>query len=89
MLTINVQYVNIFAEVPKKQQEVIEVPEHATVQTLIDAIGNKYGIPMKEVLFGKAGKFVRNVFVNGVSMYFLQGLDTKLKDRDEACLSPR
>ena len=89
MLNIYVKYLNVYAEVPRKQHETIVLPEGVTVQTLVDELCRKYGMPMKEVLLGKAGKFTRNMLVNGVSMHFLDGLETKLRDRDSVALSPR
>jgi molybdopterin converting factor small subunit len=89
MLAVNVKYLNIYAEVPKKQHETITLRDEATFETLISELGEKYGAPMKEVLLDKTGKYRRNAFINGVSIYFLGGLSTKIKNGDSVTLSPR
>ena len=68
-------------------QPVVEVTA-ATVQGLLDALGQKFpGLTQRVLENGQVRRFI-NLYLNDEDIRYLDGLNTALKDGDELAIIP-
>jgi len=84
MVTVNVKYLYVLPEVPKKKEMVII--EKDTIMDLINKLSKKYGSRFKNLFFRKGtGEMLPQIMIsiNGKSISDLEGFKTRLNDGDE------
>lgn len=64
----------------------VDIPRSCTLNSLLRAIAEQHGFTHQ--LFDESGNLRRSytVLVNGTSMYYLDGLNTLVKDGDEVVI---
>ncbi|AEM39661.1 hypothetical protein Pyrfu_1807 [Pyrolobus fumarii 1A] len=69
----------------------IELPEGASVRTLIEVIDKRVKSGFRDLVLDDKGelRYPVSILVNGRRIEFLDGLETRLKDGDRVFFSPR
>ncbi len=86
-MKIEIMFVQEYYQLAGRPKIVVDLPEGSTVKDALERIPEA----VKERVFNEDGS-VRpptDIIVNGRSIAFLSGLDTKLKDGDRIIVSPR
>lgn len=89
-MKITVHFYSIFREMAGGKSFMVEVPDNATVKDLIEAIKEQ----VNEEVYEKIYKFMEGrgpktlIMVNGRNIKFLNGLDTKISEKDKIDIFP-
>ncbi|MEM3727474.1 MAG: MoaD/ThiS family protein, partial [Candidatus Bathyarchaeia archaeon] len=79
----------IFREITNKRDEELELQEGATVKDLLKILSDKYGKKFKDLVFN--GEIVSDrvlMLVDGVNIYSLNNLETKLNENSTFVILP-
>ncbi|MCJ7767708.1 MoaD/ThiS family protein [Candidatus Bathyarchaeota archaeon] len=74
-----------------RRNEEIEIKDNAIVADLLTVLSEKYGEPFKKAIYEPKATDVKSNFivtVNGYLLNQLDGVQTKLKNRDHVVLMP-
>lgn len=65
-MDISIKYNSIFATVTGQHNEIIEVENNSTVETVVDLLGHKYGDRFKDLVYMNSGarKYLVSFLVN-------------------------
>ncbi|MEM3606990.1 MAG: ubiquitin-like small modifier protein 1 [Candidatus Bathyarchaeia archaeon] len=85
---MKVKYFAIFRELTNKREEEIEVKEGATVKDLLEALAEKYGKKFKDIVFNGAVSDRLIMLLDGVNIYSLNNLETKLNENNVFVILP-
>lgn len=91
MPRIILKYFAYIADLVKKREESIDMPENTTVQDLLEVLIKVYGTPLREYIYPEPNRElnpVLNFLVNKVNIHNLEGLGTSLKEADEFVILP-
>ncbi|MEM3151387.1 MAG: ubiquitin-like small modifier protein 1 [Candidatus Bathyarchaeia archaeon] len=86
---MKVRYFAIFREITNKRDEELELQEGATVKDLLKILSDKYGKKFKDLVFN--GEIVSDrvlMLVDGVNIYSLNNLETKLNENSIFVILP-
>ncbi|MEM3392934.1 MAG: ubiquitin-like small modifier protein 1 [Candidatus Bathyarchaeia archaeon] len=86
---MKVKYFAIFREITNKRDEELELQEGATVKDLLKILSDKYGKKFKDLVFN--GEIVSDrvlMLVDGVNIYSLNNLETKLNENSTFVILP-
>jgi MoaD family protein len=88
-MQVNVHYIGLVKSYTNTSQDEFELPNGTTLSDLLDKIAADYGKPFTQEIYDPAKKEMKTAFVamvNGNHMDQLQGINTRLKDRDSVML---
>ncbi|MBS7658799.1 MoaD/ThiS family protein [Candidatus Bathyarchaeota archaeon] len=88
-MKVKVKYFAIFREITNKRDEELELQEGATVKDLLKILSDKYGKKFKDLVFN--GEIVSDrvlMLVDGVNIYSLNNLETKLNENSTFVILP-
>jgi len=89
---VDVVFVQEFLEEMGRYKLALCIPrDKATVRGLIDYLDSTVKPGFKSLILDETGnvKYPVSIMVNGRRIEFLEGLDTRLKEGDRVCFSPR
>lgn len=89
---VDVVFVQEFLEEIGKHKLTLCIPRNrATVKDLIEYLDSKLKPGFKNLILDDSGnvRYPISIMVNGRRIDFLEGLDTRLKEGDRVCFSPR
>ncbi len=86
-MKVEIMFIQEFYQLAAKPRIILDLPEGSTVKDALEKVPEE----VKEKIFNKDGsiKPPTDIIVNGRSIAFLEGLDTKLRDGDRIVVSPR
>lgn len=91
-LKVKIEYLgHIKKIVGDRRNEEIEIKDNAIVADLLTVLSEKYGEPFKKAIYEPKATDVKSNFivtVNGYLLNQLDGVQTKLKNRDHVVLMP-
>jgi len=91
-LKVKIEYLgHIKNIVGDRRNEEIEIKDNAIVADLLTVLSEKYGEPFKKAIYEPKATDVKSNFivtVNGYLLNQLDGVQTKLKNRDHVVLMP-
>lgn len=91
-MKVKVEYLGHVKKVTgNKRVEEVEIKGKATVADLLTALSEKYGAPFTDAIYEPKAADVKSNFiatVNGYLLNQLDGVQTRLKDRDHVVLMP-
>jgi MoaD family protein len=92
ILKVKIEYLgHIKKMVGDRRVEEVEIKDNAIVADLLTVLSEKYGEPFKKAIYEPKAADVKSNFivtVNGYLLNQLDGVQTKLKDRDHVVLMP-
>jgi MoaD family protein len=92
MLKVKIEYLgHIKKMVGDRRVEEVEIKDNAMVADLLTVLSEKYGEPFKKAIYEPKAADVKSNFivtVNGYLLNQLDGVQTKLKNRDHVVLMP-
>jgi molybdopterin synthase sulfur carrier subunit len=89
ILKVKVKYFAIFREITNKREEELEVKKGATVKDLLEALAERYGKKFRDLVFnGEAVSDRLLMLVDGVNIYSLNSLETKLSENSTFVILP-
>ena len=92
MLKVKIEYLgHIKKMVGDRRVEEVEIKDNAIVADLLSVLSEKYGEPFKKAIYEPKAADVKSNFivtVNGYLLNQLDGVQTKLKNRDHVVLMP-
>jgi MoaD family protein len=92
VLKVKVEYLGHVKKVAGDRRiEEIEIKGNATVGDLLTALSEKYGEPFRKAIYEPKAADVKSNFivtVNGYLLNQLDGVQTRLKNRDHVVLMP-
>jgi MoaD family protein len=92
MLKVKIEYLgHVKKMVGDKRVEEVEIKDNAMVADLLTVLSEKYGEPFKKAIYEPKAADVKSNFivtVNGYLLNQLDGVQTKLKNRDHVVLMP-
>jgi len=91
-LKVKIEYLgHIKKMVGERRVEEVEIKDNAIVADLLTVLSEKYGEPFKKAIYEPKAADVKSNFivtVNGYLLNQLDGVQTKLKNRDHVVLMP-
>jgi MoaD family protein len=91
-LKVKIEYLgHIKKMVGDRRVEEVEIKDNAIVADLLTVLSEKYGEPFKKAIYEPKAADVKSNFivtVNGYLLNQLDGVQTKLKNRDHVVLMP-
>jgi MoaD family protein len=92
MLKVKIEYLgHIKKMVGDRRVEEVEIKDNTMVADLLTVLSEKYGEPFKKAIYEPKAADVKSNFivtVNGYLLNQLDGVQTKLKNRDHVVLMP-
>jgi molybdopterin synthase sulfur carrier subunit len=91
MITVTVKGVANFADLlGTGEPRAIAVPEGTTLRDLVTILVEEHGAPLAARIFSESGELRKDFrpLLNGRDLFFLNGLNTVLKDGDRFTLMP-
>ncbi|MHC1590566.1 MAG: MoaD/ThiS family protein [Candidatus Helarchaeales archaeon] len=91
MPRITLKYFAYIADVIKKREETMEIPDNMTVGDLLEKLCVTYGKDLQNYLFPEPNKKLNpilNFLINKININSLDGLNTRLKNNDEFVIIP-
>jgi MoaD family protein len=92
ILKVKIEYLgHIKKMVGERRVEEVEIKDNAIVADLLTVLSEKYGEPIKKSIYEPKAADVKSNFivtVNGYLLNQLDGVQTKLKNRDHVVLMP-
>jgi MoaD family protein len=92
ILKVKIEYLgHIKKMVCDRRVEEVEIKDNAIVADLLTVLSEKYGEPFKKAIYEPKAADVKSNFivtVNGYLLNQLDGVQTKLKNRDHVVLMP-
>lgn len=92
ILKVKIEYLgHIKKMVGDRRVEEVEIKDNAMVADLLTVLSEKYGEPFKKAIYEPKAADVKSNFivtVNGYLLNQLDGVQTKLKNRDHVVLMP-
>jgi MoaD family protein len=92
ILKVKIEYLgHIKKMVGDRRVEEVEIKDNAIVADLLTVLSEKYGEPFKKAIYEPKAADVKSNFivtVNGYLLNQLDGVQTKLKNRDHVVLMP-
>ena len=89
-MKITIHFYSIFREMAGGKTFTVEVPDNASVKDLLEAIREQVSEEVYEKIFkfmeGRGAKTL--IMVNGRNIKFLEGLDTKISEKDKIDIFP-
>ena len=89
IMKVKIEYLGFIKNLLNKRIEEFELSKGTSLQELLSKLSNLYGTSFKGEIFEPGQKDVKYGFVvtvNGVLIGQLDGVDTRLKDRDHVIL---
>jgi len=88
-MRIRVRFFTVLRELTGKSEEELEVKEEADVEDILDLLSGKYGERVTDYLFeeGKVRSQIQ-ILLDGKKIGGLDGLKTKLRDRETLAIIP-
>jgi len=90
-MKITVKFFASVREIVGKKEETIELPEGATVETVLQKLVQNYGPKFKDYVYDEKLQTPRNhlqFLVDGRSVTTLEGIKTKLRDGNQFAIIP-
>ena len=89
-MKVTVKFLAIFYELAKTFKAEVELPDGATVGDLLKVLDERFNPNISKTLLNDDSGLREgyNILVNGRSVDFKKGLETKLNDGDEVVLLP-
>lgn len=92
ILKVKIEYLgHVKKMVGDRRVEEVEIKDNAMVADLLTVLSEKYGEPFKKAIYEPKAADVKSNFivtVNGYLLNQLDGVQTKLKNRDHVVLMP-
>lgn len=92
ILKVKIEYLgHIKKMIGDRRVEEVEIKDNAMVTDLLTVLSEKYGEPFKKAIYEPKAADVKSNFivtVNGYLLNQLDGVQTKLKNRDHVVLMP-
>lgn len=83
-MRVTVRFYTAIKEAAGRGEDVVDLPDDATVSTLLDALASKYGAEFTQAVRQRyspeEGRANLQMLLNGLSIEAMQGLKTKLAD---------
>jgi len=90
-MKVKVKFFALVRELTGKREEIVDLDDQATVQTLLDKLVDEYGAKFHEYLFEPASNRPRGYLqflIDGRNITLMQGLDTTLKEGSSFAILP-
>lgn len=89
-MKVQVKFLASLYDVTKTLKAEVEIPDNATVRDLIQVIDKSISPNFSRVILDESGKLRDQyvILINGRSIDFLKGLDTRLSSNDEVTFLP-
>jgi molybdopterin synthase sulfur carrier subunit len=89
-LIIKVRFFTSLREITGKKIQEIQCERDITIEDLLSRLADQYGKEFRECLYDEKGSVHRyfSILVNGQSINRLEGLETKLKEKDIVVILP-
>lgn len=88
-MKVKVKYFAIFRELTNKREEELEVKEGSTVKDLLEVLAEKYGKKFRDIVFNEGAVSDRLLMLlDGVNIYSLNNLETKLNENSVFVILP-
>jgi MoaD family protein len=89
-MKVQVKFFTSLREITGKKVDTLELQAAITVDELVTMLSRKYGKEFRKYIYNKKGEIQEflSFLVNGKNINNMQGLDTKLKDRDIVAILP-
>ncbi|MEB3765157.1 MAG: MoaD/ThiS family protein [Desulfurococcales archaeon] len=86
-MKVEIMFIQEYYQLAGKPRIIVDLPEGSSVKDALEKIPEE----VKERVFDEDGSIrpPTDIIVNGRSIAFLDGLDTRLKDGDRIVVSPR
>ncbi len=85
---VKIRYSSALSNVTHSRETILEIGD-STVKIILEKLTEMFGEDFKKRLInnGEISRFV-NLYVNGVDIRYLKGLDTSVKNTDEMSILP-
>lgn len=85
---VKIRYSSALSNVTHARETILEIGE-TTIRVILDKLTEMFGEDFKKRLLtnGEVSRFV-NLYVNGVDIRYMKGLDTPIKNSDEISILP-
>jgi molybdopterin synthase sulfur carrier subunit len=89
-MKVEIKFFTALREITGKKVDTIQLQTTITVDDLVTMLAEKYGKKFREYIYDKKGEVqgFLSFLVNGTNINNMQGLDTKLKDKDTVAILP-